>query len=63
MSMHMELIMSISEYTATPKVAANSPIPLTIIDGIEEARAFVTETQRSAPAVRSALYLVVIRIA
>ena len=34
-SIHIELIISISEYTATPKVAAKSSSPLTIIDGIE----------------------------
>ncbi len=34
-SIHIELIISISEYSATPKVAANSPIPETMMDGIE----------------------------
>lgn len=39
MSIHMELIISISEYTATPNVAANNPIPLTMMDGIDVERA------------------------
>ena len=34
-SIHIELMISISEYSATPKVAANSPIPETMMDGIE----------------------------
>ena len=32
---HIELMISMSEYNATPKVAANNPMPETIIDGIE----------------------------
>ena len=34
-SMHMEPTISMLEYTATPKVAANNPMPLTITDGAE----------------------------
>ena len=34
-SIQMERMMSISEYIATPNVAANRPMPLTIIDGAE----------------------------
>jgi hypothetical protein len=48
-NIHIELMMSISEYTATPKVAANSPIALTTIDGIEAARAVVMESCLSQP--------------
>ena len=44
MSMHMELIMSISEYTATPKVAANRPQPLTIMEGRDTARAAAADS-------------------
>jgi hypothetical protein len=42
MSIHMELMMSRSEYTATPKVAANRPMPDTMMEGTEVARAVVT---------------------
>ena len=62
-SIHMELMISISEYSATPKVAANSPIPDTRIDGMEVASAVVTAARQSAPERRSVLYRVVIRMA
>lgn len=62
-SMHIELMMSMSEYTATPKVAAKSPMPETIIEGMDVARAVVTLSRLSCPPRRSALYLVVMSIA
>lgn len=62
-SIHMELMMSISEYTATPNVAANSPIPDTMIDGIEDESAVMTLSFLSFPERRSDLYLVVMSIA
>jgi hypothetical protein len=34
-SMHIELIISMSEYKATPNVAAKSHIPDTMIEGID----------------------------
>ena len=61
--MHMELIMSISEYTATPNVAENRPIPDTMIEGIEVASAVFMELTLSFPSILSFLYLVVINIA
>ena len=42
MSIHMELMMSISEYSATPKVAANRPMPETMMEGMEAASAVWT---------------------
>ncbi len=54
-SIHMELMMSMSEYTATPKVAANRPSPDTRIDGIEAASAVVTLSRLLMPRRRSAL--------
>ena len=54
-SIHMELMMSISEYTATPKVAANSPMPETMMDGMDEESAVVTAERLSAPSIRSDL--------
>ena len=62
-SIHMVLTMSMLEYSATPNVAANSPIPETMIDGIEVDSAVTTEPLLSDPPIRSALYRVVIRIA
>ncbi len=62
-SMHIEPIMSISEYIATPNVAAKSPIPETAIDGMEVESAAVTAPFLSAPPILSVLYLVVISIA
>ena len=61
--LHIELIISISEYTATPKVAAKKPNALTIIDGIDVSNAVVTEFFLSFPSERSRLYLVVINMA
>ena len=54
-SMHIELMISMSEYTATPKVAAKSPSPLTIIDGIDVESAVLTASVLPRPDVRSAL--------
>lgn len=54
-SMHMELMMSILEYTATPNVAAKSPIPLTIMDGMELESAVATAVFLSRPKTRSLL--------
>jgi hypothetical protein len=62
-SIHIELIISISEYTATPNVAANRPIPDTMIDGTDAARAVVIDSLLFAPPIRSLLYRVVIKIA
>ena len=62
-SLHIELIMSISLYMATPNVAANNPIPETIIEGIEAASAVRIEIFLSFPSIRWDLYLVVIKIA
>ena len=62
-SIHMELMMSMSEYTATPNVAANSPVPETIIEGIEDESAVTTASCLFLPDCRSDLYLVVMSIA
>ena len=54
-SMHMELMISISEYTATPKVAANRPMPDTMIDGVEVPSAICTASRLVLPDARSLL--------
>ena len=54
-SIHIELIISISEYRATPNVAAKSPIALTITDGMEVESAVITDSRLSFPLRRSAL--------
>ena len=54
-SIHMELIISISEYRATPKVAANRPMPETMMEGIEVVSAVWTAALLSAPLTRSIL--------
>ena len=54
-SMHMELTMSMLEYTATPKVAANRPKPLVTMDGMDVDSAIVTASRLSLPAARSCL--------
>lgn len=58
-----ELIMSISEYSPTPKVAAKNPSALTVTDGIETLYAVLMASSLSLPDERSRLYLVVISIA
>ena len=55
MSMHMELMMSMSEYRATPKVAAKRPMPETMMEGTDVARAVWTAFFLSAPPSRSTL--------
>ena len=54
-SVHMELIMSISEYTATPYVAAKSPNPETSIEGMEAESAVETLSRLAFPAILSDL--------
>ena len=54
-SMQMERIMSMSEYIATPKVAANRPMPLTMIDGAEVPSAMDTDSRFVLPEPRSDL--------
>ena len=44
-----ELIMSTSEYRATPKVAENSHMALTIMEGMDTFRALVTASRLSLP--------------
>ena len=56
-------IISTLEYTPTPNVEAKKPSALTMIDFIEVLSAIVTASCLSLPALRSVLYLVVIRIA
>ena len=46
-SIHMELTISMSEYSATPKVAANIPMPETMMEGMEVARAVWTAVRLS----------------
>ena len=43
------------EYSATPKVAANRPMPLTMMEGAEVRRAVMTAFFLSSPLSRSAL--------
>lgn len=60
---HIELMISIPEYTDTPKVAAKNPIALTVIDGADMLQATLTASRAVRPESLSFLYLVVIRIA
>ena len=62
-SSHIELIILIFEYMATPNVAAKKPSALTSIEGIDVASAVVIESCYDCPANLSVLYLDVISIA
>lgn len=62
-NMHKDEIISMLASIPTPNVAAKNPSALTIIEGIDVARAMVTDSFLVLPAYLSLLYLVVISIA
>jgi hypothetical protein len=62
-SEHIELIISIFEYSETPNVAAKSPNALATIDGTELVNAIFADSYLFNPSERSFAYLFVISIA